>query len=84
LRRIRIDRLQLDVNGLDAATVGDALRALPAALARRMAAQGAPVTAEPVRVPAGTTGVELAGRLASRLAGEVAARADGAGDGSGT
>lgn len=81
MRRIRIDRLQLDVNGLDAATVDDALRALPAALVQRMAAQGAPVATGPVRVPAGVAGVVLAERLASRLAGEVAARADGAGDG---
>lgn len=84
MRRIHIDRLQLDVNGLDAATVGDALRALPAALAQRMAAPGAPVPPGPMRVPAGTGGAGLAERLASRLAGELAARADHAGDGGAT
>lgn len=84
MRRIRIDRLQLDVNGLDAATVGDALGALPAALVQRMTAPEASDATGPVRVPAGTGGVVLAERLASRLAGEVAARAGGAGDGGAT
>jgi hypothetical protein len=75
IRQVRIDRLDLDLRGLDPALAEAAVRALGPALQRRLAQAGSPAQSaqriDAGQVPAAGDARALADRLAQRIAASI-------------